>query len=987
MPRLGAMENIQSPGETEFGDNIYERVGISLYNTIRRDPSAAVRSLVAPDTLSPDERKRLHSSFVEGRTGPEKAILGMLTNPIVLIGAALSVRWPVLNPSTYRAAAAVAAQYSRWIPPGLRGLLGLNEVFVGTPIPSIVGKISVTADNFIHKYFAPVGEGIERWRKVVGRNETVADQVRWALQSDNTFGREETFRYWNAKIREINDRLPDASKLRPISSSDINVPVQPHDELVAAPWRSAGEAIMKAFKSDKEGLKRATRFMQKHYGMAPEVRWVLDGYFPRLATRDIKQLTKIRQDLIESMLSDTPTNEMAVIDRIDRFAKAAVEVKTGRLMRRDLGLLVPDADDLSLLPKGAVSEDALKSLAAIRDDFLRRGKPGSYSLKFSPAVSSYAHSMGRTYAWAFTGLGDELIAQTRLVQEAERATGLGFAKTELLRRTFIPQVLGVPTFDQAMKASEWSGIRQLAYKYVNDPKAMPNVPVQVKGAMRKFLEEDGFWSPQAAGAKVANFFYNTTLGLNLSSSGLNLLQPILTTAGVTGLRNVLNAQAAAIERIPQYARLRRAGKSEIEALQELFPDFVASGGEVGALAIEEGLTESAHLARSGLVGAKRFSGKLRDFLLAPFRNTELFNRLVAFEAGKLHAAEFGLVGQEAAEHATNVVNITQLWAGGASLPSLFSNWNPVFRQYLSFPSKLLAFGAGSIAPTVTAGGLQFGIGGPFNPGTLGRAMLYSAGAYEAAKELADADISYGLLFGGLPVPRESGVLSPLPFVPPVISLGASAVQDLVSGSTENIRRSLPLLVPGGVAAARAAQGFSPTISKLIGRPYADLEQSKDGLVPYFTPDGKLIGYRTRFDLLMSNFGVPGKLLGPNGEADVRDVQRYLAGQRDQIRTLRAGMIDAYLDNEPLQLEAAQRRYLEDYGVPPEIRPQDVLAAKRARMIPRLERLVKTLPVDVRQRFLHVISTSISHAGTEFLGVDPALLGLGGKELTQVMEQQ
>ena len=970
--------------EVEMKDNIFERVGMSLYNALRLDPEASVRALVAPESLPPGKHTTLSKQFTQGREGLESFILSELTNPMVLAGAAMSFRWPILDPSKFRNARNTLKQYERWIPSPLRNLLGLNELFVGTPIPEFASRIPAETDNFINRHFAPIGEGIMKWRKAAGRKETVQDEIRWYLRSDNTFS-PENLKNINKRVGWANETRPAGQKLSKITPDDLRLASVSHDEFVLQPTRRAFANIRAELSKDPESLARMVKFQNRAHGIESSVDWITGGYAPRITTKNYKAISDMRNRAIEGMLADQDVTATTLIEKVHKYGRATAKVTTPRLSAR-YGQLIPDSSDLSLLPKGSVSDRAIHTLSALREKNLLLGKPPSYSLRFSPAVSSYAFSTGRSYAWSFLGHGDKLVAESQKVLMAERRLGLGLNKTEMLRNVFLPGLMGTTQFDQFMRATEWAGVRQAAWAKINSP-GMAAVPGFARGAMKRMLEEDTLWHPASAGSKISNYFYASTLGGNIGSAAQNLLQPIVTTAPFIGLKNTMAGMSKVISKIPEFVRLRTAGKTEAEALRKLFPEFVDSGGDLGALSTEIALKESADIAKGGLLGVRSSSAKLRDVLLAPFRSSELFNRLSTFEGARTHAEALGLGGREALARATEVTNLTQMWGGGASTPYFLHKWWGPYKQFLTFPAKLLGYATGGISPTVTSQGLEAGIGGGFNPGTLGRALFASATAYEVAKEFADADLSRSLLFGGLPLPQEQAVLSPLPVLPPIVSLAAGAVQDVVTGDTKNIKRSLPMLFPGGIQMAKLSQSYVPSIAKWLGRSYADMNATlPDGKVPMYDSKGSLTGYKDAFQLFLGNIGIPGKLIGPNGESNVRDVEQYFLGQRDELRKRRSQFIETSMEGDFVAAEKIQRKYLADYGSDIQVRDQDWKAAEQKRLIPRLERIAKTLPADVRDQFLNVAHVSLAGSGAQYLGVDPMIFNQPRKQLLQNMQQ-
>ena len=970
--------------EVEMKDNIFERVGMSLYNALRLDPEASVRALVSPESLPPSKRTTLSKQFTMGRNGMEAFLLSELTNPMVLAGAAMSFRWPILDPSKFRNARNTLKQYERWIPSPLRSLLGLNELFVGTPIPEYAARIPAETDNFINEHFLPVGEGIMKWRKAMGRKETIQDEIRWFLQLDNTFG-PENIKAINKRVGWANETRSAGQKLSKLRPDDLKLTTIPADAFVLQPTRRALANIPIKLSKDPEGLARMVKFQNRAHGIDSGVEWITNSYAPRITTKNFKATADMRQRAIEAMLADQDITATTVIEKTRRYGQATAKVTTSRLAAR-YNQLIPDVSDLSLLPEGSIRKSALQTLSALRERNLLHGKPPSYSLRFSPSVSSYAFSMGRSYAWSFLGYGDKLVAESQKVMDAERRLGMGLNKAEMLRNVFLPGLMGSTNFDQFMRATEWAGVRQVAWAKLNSP-SMAAVPSFARNAMRKMLEEDTLWHPASAGSKISNYFYASTLGGNIGSAAQNLLQPIVTTAPFIGLKNTMEGMSRVISKIPEFMRLRTSGKTEAESLRKLFPEFVDSGGDLGALSTEIALKESADIAKGGILGVRSSSAKLRDILLTPFRSSELFNRLSTFEGARIHAESLGIGGREALARATEVTNLTQMWGGGASTPYFMHKWWGPLRQFLTFPTKLAGYTLGSVMPTATSEGLELGIGGGFNPGTLGRAMFASATAYEVAKEFADADISRSLLFGGLPLPQEQAVLSPLPVLPPLVSVTAGAIQDIVTGDAKNTRRSIPLLVPGGIQMAKLAQSYVPSVAKWLGRGYADTANTgPDGKVPMYDSKGSLTGFKDAYQLFLSNIGIPGKLIGPNGETNVRDIEQYFLGQRDKIRQMRSQFVDATMEGDFVSAEKLQRQYMSDYGSDIHIRDQDWKAAQQKRTIPRLERVAKTLPLDVRDKFLQVAHTALAGSGAEYLGVDPMLLNQPRNQLMQTMQQ-
>jgi len=98
-PALTTMEDNRFKLGHNVGSNlpveIYDRPGLALSNLMRGNVGGAARSMLDPDTLSPDELKSL-TDMIIGREGKEpnpilKAVMDVTTNPLVIIGVTLAL--------------------------------------------------------------------------------------------------------------------------------------------------------------------------------------------------------------------------------------------------------------------------------------------------------------------------------------------------------------------------------------------------------------------------------------------------------------------------------------------------------------------------------------------------------------------------------------------------------------------------------------------------------------------------------------------------------------------------------------------------------------------------------------------------------------------------------------------------------------------------------------------------------------------------------
>jgi hypothetical protein len=290
-----------------------------------------------------------------------------------------------------------------------------------------------------------------------------------------------------------------------------------------------------------------------------------------------------------------------------------------------------------------------------------------------------------------------------------------------------------------------------------------------------------------------------------------------------------------------------------------------------------------------------------------------------------------------------------------------ARWWPPFRQFTQFPLRTLEL---------------FMRGWPEGDfGTAGR-MIAAGGAVYGAGRMAGLNLSHGLLWGALPAPYgEDQPWYPLPVAPPLFQMGGAVLSDMFGGKFEQVPRSLPLLIPGGVALARVSTVLSPGVAKFLGRSYADYEnQRSDGTIPLYSADGGLKGFKTPLQLFGDAVGW--KTLTGDPEAELT---RFLLAQRDQLRNERRQYIEAIAVNDMNKAQKIQAQHARIYPQlgPIAIKKSDIRAVHLRHDIGRLERILETLPADERAMYGQMVSMGLTEAAPSFLGVDPALLGRPG----------
>lgn len=613
-------------------------------------------------------------------------------------------------------------------------------------------------------------------------------------------------------------------------------------------------------------------------------------------------------------------------------------------------------------------DDAFEML----DEAMAARGPGTaarqYSLDVEPVLTRYSHTMNVQKVWLSEGEGKKIIALSKQIADPRRAQDFS--------QVYLPQLMGRTTMRQSIQNMEWAEKRIRMLAGLKDPKGLSKlVPKSARDWIVKRLESTegtpGFGS--VAGG-LTSWFYTSTLGLNAASAIKNLLQTVLTTGPIIGFSNTFKGITVSADRVKKYIKLREQGLGPDEAFGGAFKEFLQARLDPSPIVdrLFRNMDEMYSAARTGGSGKV---GEIQKRMLSLFQGSERFNRLTAFYGGLSFGAKAHGIGYEQAlksvvtaggsltEHAkmaVDTVRMTQFPAGPGQTPMILENVPRLFRQFLQFPMRFAQF-LGSSTLRGEAG--PDWLGGR-NLGTIGRTLAVSTAGIEIGREMLDTDLSSGLLWGALPLPvSEDMPFYPFPIVPPAISLMGAAGQGLMTGDIEPIKRAVPLLVPGGVALSRARRFISPEFADYGNR-------TEDGRIPLFSQNQALIGNFTPMQLIGRSLG-----FGTMTAVKERELTEYLIKQRDEIRALRREYLEALAQNDMKSVRTIQEEWRKRFPSLGELQvhERDIEAIKIRRRITRLERVLDTLPQDMRPQFAEIIASTLGAETEMLMGVDSSLL--------------
>jgi len=883
-----------------------------------------------------------------------------------------------------------------------------------TDAPMLMDNVVANRTGFLQEYLGRFGDSIRRYEEATGRAFTVKEQILAHAKLEKLdinphytedplfrgFPKDKAFNKlveeWRQHYDAMWDFLFEDPKNRQAIIQTLNA-ATPGEFSVQRFLPGSGTIIhIKPSQATKEELMAA---MKDHFQKLPD-------YVPHYPAKNLVEHIQRMEDEIKSVL-------MLPREQIENAAafQAIKQVMSSAYKRR--GARLPHLDDLELV-KEYLNPEAyteLKGKYAEAAKSVLEGKPAiiPFTMRLMDSTATYVHEAGSMYAFAIKGDGRKLI-QTML---DEKAAGRIFSY-KMLQDTFIPSLMGLQSYKQALVNHEWSS-RLAAYSdWVGSQKWLPKF---AKDKIQNWMiDKHGLPNILPIQRSLASWFYYGALGLNPAASARNLFQLSLTTAPVLGAKYTAVGVERAMKKAGTYFELRLGGVARNEAFARAFPEYVKAGIPASP-AIESTVQrtlESAwdHTARDGfaLKGSKT-KERLQDALMSLFSGSESTVRMVTFEGAMAKGLDDSMAGlaelkksgkvkgklptkdqihQAVSNFARETVMETQFVNAASNIPYWLMDKGPLTRQFLQFASRMgewytnTSWAVGGGVPSGrTVPGLERLFGGlekrGLNPGTFARTMLWSEMIGRGALEAFGVNMDQSLLFGALPMPREYGPFAPVPFLPPAYGLVGGVALDLAKGDTNmtETKRAAPLLIPGGIALAKLG-GYSPVggkeVANILGRQYVDWNRpTPDGRYPLYTGKGSLIGYMTAGQLFLSGTGIAER--GPAFQTE-QDLYRFLLSNRDRIREYKQDYMRKIISNDIPGAQAVDKEFQQAVpgvgAMEKWVSEEDIQNAEDAMDVTRLEKLLDTMPKEVRPYYAEALQAALYAHG------DPYMLGLGPK---------
>lgn len=1017
---------------------VLERPGQAAQQLMLGDLDAGMRAMFTPQTLTVKER----NAFLKKHgldTGPWGRLFRAVTNPVLLLSLALCYKFPVPSAENiFKVGNAIKGMTRRF--PILGRLSSMQGLYRGTEVPGIFGTIIRDVRDFQSKYDGATVTALNRFKARAGRNITQREQLMAAAWLDGlhkplrgfqgtrgviTIGKGESRRVipavgallpnlerqmspalrqfagdtrvilndmWETSFGSVKNREQLARVIRGLEqkgwADELSISMRefiehpkklkdyfPHrllqseEDFRQLMYAMTDAAGLKAFARSAE--RKTMRWLgpevhKREFGMLPSIQ-DLKGLGDLVDRQQIIRLEEVVKAKVLTAARTEGNLSLQTLRKLDKYDLATIQEHYPKLMSRG------EAEEFALIFANA--------------------KPRPYSLKLLPVLSSYRHTLSHTYSWTIKGGGEKITEQLHMLKTLGRedVPGSAYAKmrAQMLEDTYIPMALGRGTMQGAMKAQAWDqGMHQLA-AWTQTPKVRKVLGESLSKTMaQQMVTNRGAFSYINMSQRAAGWFYLSTLGMNPASALKNMLQLVLTTGPVVGYKTAAAGLQEALRKSHKYfaARLGPRKLSHDGAIRFAWPEYGKSGvaaAPITDVVLLNSFENAYNIAALPTGKLKNVGQKISAAMMAIFTASETAVRLSSWEAGIIHAKRSRMPVEAAHKFAARLVEETQFLTGPQNTPYALVDKNPLVRQLMQFPLRMLEFathtafnlGVTDIDPITRKARNILGK----NPGTFARMVAGSV----LAMELGDAsgiDMRSALLGGAMPTFQEGreGAFGGFPLIPPAFQLAGSAAYGVATGDFGEAMRSTPLLIPGGISMFRS-MGFLPgeagvlgqRAAKLFERTYADYEQpAPDGRIAVYSGKGALKGFFTQWELIRMGLGVRA-----GDQATEQELMTMLTRNRDAIRESRRDYLEARLKNDADAAQSIAERFVRQFGFPLPVTEQHIEAMQVRRRTTRLEQMVRTMPPGpARDQFIQLIATELGASAPALLGIEPGLLG-------------
>lgn len=960
-----------------------ERPGQAFQALSMGDLDEAWRSMLAPQSLTAGERDLLLKRWGIERDSFQGRVMETLTNPAVMASIALTFVSPIPSAkSLFKVKSQIDGLLSRV--PVLRSLAGSRAAFRGTPVPELLDDIVLAKKQIETTYVdGMLAPAWAKYAQATGKAPTAREQVMAFLYAEKLHLKAP--HGW----KDVGPLVPNLESAMTPALRDLSVDVR-------AALEHTRENVFNQpgfIKGLKDTAKRLEGLGYDVSDMKAMQSWLKRGEFKGMPDYMPHRVIRTQADakrLYDAIAATANGQEFARKAQLQTITFMGREFyrRDGAMMPalQELGLLgdLVDPAALSRLNNGVrdkllagfeasgMSDRTLKTLGRkTLDEITSQGErlvadgerdlfvtglaehmPKQYSLRLQPVLEHYYHSVGNTFAWSIRGNGPKMLGELQRAKLLGKVSAPAAWRARVLENTVIPSALGKVTPQQSLNAQLWDHRWGQLIGMLDSPKVRGVVGDKFADTMRDMYGSSmGAFSLRGFSHRVASYFYLSTLGINPSAAFKNTFQQVLTTAPLVGAKNAAAGQLEVLQRMPRYFKARLSQQlSHAAALKKVFPEFVETGLSESPLvdeALGRAMNSAFYTQRTAPIGVS-IAERAKRASMALFKASETNVRMSGFYAGMRHAEASGLKGAAVIKHAHQVAVRTQFIPGLTDTPIAMlpagKLANPLIRQLAIFPTKFTEFTLEGIRRAVENRDFS----------QISRQVLFSWATAEVGQTLG-VNLKDALIGGALPtftnVDDKGSVLAPLPIVPPAATVVGSFLSAAGSGDWEQFTRQMPLLVPGGISAARAIglvpglnEGVGQPAARWLGRKYADYagRDPLTGRIPVYTGRGNLVGYYKPWEFVRHAMGIRG------GEIDQEaELANRLRLDGDRIKDTRKRYLDALFANDPVGASRIEAEHQRRFGKPISLTANQLEQMQVRRKMTRIEKQLASLPREVR----------------------------------------
>ena len=594
-------------------------------------------------------------------------------------------------------------------------------------------------------------------------------------------------------------------------------------------------------------------------------------------------------------------------------------------------------------------------------------------------------------------LGDHLQEAYEYLRMGDMGPGKFTFAQNMLRDVHLPLVMGKSNIEHASSYAAMQSTKAMMGAFANSKlgEAIAGTGKWganfIEGMKREASKELTTGGSRRMTGNLARYLYITHLGVNLSSAMLNSMQPFLLAGPHLGIKSLMKGYLGFFEDFGKYMEHRakqgfapQTFAARREGIKKFFRWTDFDGEDLIGIApdFEESL-DALSRTGSALGRAAEKESLFWNYPLKFFEKAEWMNRIVvanAVEDRYLRAGRNILSGADRTLMARDIrrmVSETQFGGDLMSTPTMFLGQgpfgrmmnNPLFRQFATFYTRM-AMAPALFSPRVAGGVREVGFFGVplFKTTTpavaaafdMMRGLGYSAIIYEVGKNVLGADLSPSLYASSV-----AGVVGGDRFLedgnewirlPPIVSIPVDLTKGLIGGDYELLKRTIPRLLPGGVAASRAL-GVFPDLPEGVGgglqKTFVDYNHpTEDGRLATYKSDGTLLGYFSRMEVYGKALGLD---LGKFNEQSEFD--HFMLKNQEEKRDYARRAAAALLSNQSEKARAIGQEFEKRFGYPLRLSKEQIKAAREVRETPRTERILSNMPPEMRGVYQQIMQKS------------------------------